>query len=145
MVSDMKKIRVASRRMRRDCATWPLSAAHMSTDLRRESRKRTEEDKDRREAGDNSRVSRFLHDEEHDGDGQTTEDGWQRTHANVRNVVICIAVADVLEHKVAIEADKPACQAEQELGERRMDIKVILTEDVVGGKLAKMDLVKTDG
>lgn len=54
-----------------------------------------------------------------------------------------VAVADVGKVELAVEADKPAHEAEEEFCERRVDIEVVFTEDIVRGELAKVDLVET--
>ncbi len=53
-----------------------------------------------------------------------------------------VAVADVLEAEVTVIANEPACKTEEKFRERRMDVEVVLSEDVVRRELAKVDLVE---
>jgi hypothetical protein len=47
-----------------------------------------------------------------------------------------VLVADVLEVEMAVEAGEVAGETEKHFGERRMNVEVVLSEDVVGSELA---------
>lgn len=71
-------------------------------------KKRTKKNKRSRERSDDGGVSALLHDSEDEGNGKTTKDSRKRAHPNKRDVVIGIAIANVVEVEFAIEANKPA-------------------------------------
>ena len=58
-------------------------------------------------------------------------------------MVFSITVANVLECEVPIEANKPPGECEEKLGERRVYVEVVRPQEVIRGKLSKMDLVET--
>ena len=58
-------------------------------------------------------------------------------------MVLRVAVSDVLELELAVEADKPACETEEELCERRVDVEVVFSRDVVCCKLSEVYFIKS--
>ncbi len=88
-------------------------------------------------------MARLLHDSVDDRNSETAEDGGQGAHANVWDMVVGVAVANVLELKVAVKAHEPAREPKEQLGEWRVDIKVIRPENVIGGELSKMNFVES--
>jgi len=102
----------------------------------------TEKNDDSRECTNYSGVSTLLHDTVYNRNSETTENRWQGTQSPVWYVIGRVAVTDVREVKVALKTDKPSSKSEQHLCEWRVDVEVVLAAEVVGGKLAKMDLVK---
>ena len=53
-----------------------------------------------------------------------------------------VTIANVLEAKVAVITDKPASKTKEELRERRVDIEIVLSENIIRGKLAEVDFVE---
>ena len=53
-----------------------------------------------------------------------------------------VAVPNVVEGEAPIEPDEPAGKTEEQFGERRVDIKVVLARNVVCGEFAEVDLIK---
>lgn len=96
------------------------------------------------ERGNGGRVARLFHDPEDDWDGGGAQEGGERAHADEGHLVDGITVADVGKIEFAIESNEPADKAEEELGERWVHVEVILAENVVGGELAKVNLVEND-
>ena len=91
----------------------------------------TEQDDRGGEDGNNGRVTAFLHDSVDNGDSETTEDGGKSTHAHVGDMSLSVAVANVLEAEVTVIADEPACETEEEFRKWRVDVEVVLSEDVI--------------
>ena len=58
-------------------------------------------------------------------------------------MVLRVAVSDVLELELAVEADEPASETEQELCEGRVDVEVVFARDVVCGELAKVYFIES--
>lgn len=58
--------------------------------------------------------------------------------------MLCIAVADVFKLKVPIESGEPASQSEQKFSKRRVDVKVIFSENIIRRKFSKVDLVESE-
>jgi hypothetical protein len=56
-----------------------------------------------------------------------------------------VLVPDVLEVEVAVEAGEIAGETEKHFGERRVDVEVVFTEDIVGGELARRERVGGEG
>jgi hypothetical protein len=59
-------------------------------------------------------------------------------------MAVGIAISNVVELEVAIEAHKPAGKTEEEFGERWMYIKVIFALDIMGGEFPEMYLVEAE-
>src|SRR6266446_7614812 len=107
----MKKIKVASRRIKRDWAMCALSLTMYKRDGQNEPRRRHTKEEDRsRESGDDSRIPTLLHDSINNRDRQTAKDRRECAHADIWNVVRGVAIANVVEVEVSIEAYKPASQ-----------------------------------
>ena len=106
-------------------------------------RRLTEKKDDSGESTNYSGVSTLLHDTVYNRNSETTEDRRQGTHSPVWDVTGRVAVTNVREVKVTLKTDKPSSKSEQHLCEWRVNIEVVLATQVVGGKLAKMDLVKS--
>ena len=60
-------------------------------------------------------------------------------------MVLGVAVSNVLEREVTIEADKPSRESKQKFCEGWVHIEVILSKDVVGSKLPKVNLIEASG
>lgn len=137
-------MRAPSRRIRRVSVMWRLSYKDnesLDDDSRRSrsARGRTEEDQARRERSDDDRVSALSHDPVDDADRETTEDSRHAPHADIGHVDavdrVDVLVADVVELEVAVEAREPPAETVQHLRERRMDVEVVLAQDVIRGEL----------
>ena len=72
------------------------------------SRKHTKKNKRSRERSDDSRVSALLHDSVDEGNGKTTKDSRKRAHPHKRDVMVGVAIANIVEMEFPIEANKPA-------------------------------------
>ena len=81
------------------------------------------------------RVARLPHDHEDGRDGQGPHRGGHCAVCNVGDLVCDVRVANVLKQELAIVADQPACESEQELAERRMHIEEVGSLEVVRGEL----------
>lgn len=57
-------------------------------------------------------------------------------------VVLGVFVPDSVEPEIPIETARPPCQRVQELGKRRMNVKVIFSPDVLGGEGSEVDFVE---
>lgn len=102
----------------------------------------TEKNQNRRKCGNNGRVATLLHDEVDNRDSQAAQDGGESSHANIRDVILSIAVSNVFEIEVPIESNEPASQTEEQFCEWRVHIEVVLPQDIVRGKFTEMDLVE---
>lgn len=58
-------------------------------------------------------------------------------------MVLRVAITDIVELELAIKANKPASESEEKFGKRRVDVEVILSEDVIGSKFTKMNFVES--
>jgi hypothetical protein len=58
--------------------------------------------------------------------------------------VLGVRVANVLKVKAAVEADEPARERVEHLGQRGVHVKIVLPPEVLGGEAAKVDLVEDD-
>jgi len=76
-------------------------------------REHTKQDDRGREGRNNSRIPALLHDRINNRDGETAKDRRKRAHANIWNVVRGVAIANVVEVEMSIEAHEPASQTEQ--------------------------------
>ena len=141
----MKNISVASRRMSLDCATCALSGRKSGHVVYSQNvMARTKQDEDRRECRYDCTVAALLHDTVYDGDGQAAQECGESAHADVGNVGLSVAVANVLETEAAVIANKPASKTKEEFREGRMYVEVVLSCDVIGGKFAEMDFIETE-
>ena len=70
-------------------------------------RKRTKKNKRSRERSDDSRISALLHDSVDERNGKTTKDSRKRAHPNKRDVMVGVAIANIVEVEFPIEANKP--------------------------------------
>jgi hypothetical protein len=77
------------------------------------------------------RVARLPHDHEDDRDGQGAHRSRHCAVCNVGHLVCDVRVANVLKQEVAIVADQPACESEQELAERRVHVEEVGSLEVV--------------
>ena len=114
----MKKTRGASRRMRRVCTMWALSARAGRVRSAPHASARsglTDEDEAGAEDADQTRVATLAHDAVHDGRDRAAEERGQHAQADVRHLVLDVAVPDVLKLKVAVVPDDPAGESEQQL------------------------------
>lgn len=127
MVRERKKIRVASNKMRRDCAMCALSGGDNVRVVGRGRYVplRTKKDDRRRKRCDQCSVSTLFHYSIYNWDGKTTEDCGESTHSNIRNVIFRVVVADVLKAELTIESHEPASEAKKELCEWWMYVEVI--------------------
>lgn len=57
-------------------------------------------------------------------------------------MILSVAVANVFEVEVTVEANEPAGETEEELCKRRVDVEVVFTENVVGSEFSKVDFVE---
>ena len=98
-------------------------------ELRHDSQRivRTKQDDTRRKCRNHSSVSTLLHDPVYNWDGETTKNCRQDTHSHIRDVVFRVAIANVLKVEVTIEPNEPASEAEKELCEWRVDVKVVFS------------------
>lgn len=71
------------------------------------------------------RISGFPHDEEDHRDGQSPQSGRHCAESDIRNFVIDIGVADVVEQKVAIVANQPPHESEEQFAKWRVHIEEI--------------------
>lgn len=129
----MKNIRVASSRIRRDCAICALSETNASEI--RESRLwfmlRTEQNDCCRKRCDYCGITALLHDSIDDRDCEATEDSREGAHSDIRNVVLGITVPDVFKLEVSIESGKPASESEKKFGKRRMYVEIIFSKYII--------------
>lgn len=84
------------------------------------------------------RVARLPHDHENGRDGQSTHRGRHCAVRNVGDLVCDVRVANVLKQKLAIVADQPACEREQELAKRRVHIEEVGSLEIVGCELSEV-------
>lgn len=91
----------------------------------------TDSDKSSGKAGNSSGETSLLHYAINDRNSNTSEQCWKRPHANVRNMVLGIAVPNLLKVEGAVVSYKPAGGSEHHLRQRRVDVKVVLPRDVV--------------
>lgn len=89
------------------------------------------------EAGGDT-VARLPHDEVGDGDGQGTEDGGESTEGDVGDLVVNVGVANVFKLEVAVVANEPAHEGEEELGKRGVNIEEVGSLEIVGSKLQRL-------
>lgn len=92
---------------------------------------RTEKNDRRRERSNDRRITALLHDGVNNRDSQASHNRRERPHADIRHMAGGVAVSNVLEHELSVEAHKPAGEPEEQLRERRVDVEVVLAEDVV--------------
>lgn len=104
---------------------------------------RTKQDNTGRERCNDCRITALLHNRINDWDGKATQDSGESTHSNKRNVIYRVTIPNVFELELSIEAYKPTSQTKQHFGERRVNIKVVLSWDIVRRKFSKMDFIKT--
>jgi hypothetical protein len=107
--------------------------------------RRTKADKRSREGGDDGRVSSLLHDGVYEWDRKRAKHCRKSTHANERDVVVRVRVTDVFKVELAVKADEPSSKSEEHLGERGMDVEVILALDVLGSKFTEMHFIEAGG
>jgi len=138
----MKKIKIESSKINLDCVTCALSGCHEYRDSPGRVWKLTEKDNDRRKGSNDGRVSALLHDIVYSRNRETAEYGWQGTHPPVWNVINRVAVTDVREVKVALEANKPSRKGDQQLRKWGVDVEVILATKIIGSELAEMNLIE---
>lgn len=105
----------------------------------------TEKNKERGEGCNYGRITAFFHDGVNERNGESTECSRESAQADVRDVVFRVAVADVLELELTVEAREPACKTQQHLRERRMYIEIVFALDVVSCELAKVHFIETTG
>lgn len=101
----------------------------------------TKENQPSRKRSDQHRVSTLSHDPVHHSNRQTPKHSGHAPHSDVRDVNslfrIEVLVSDVLEVELSVEACKVSTEAVKHLGEGRVDVEVVLSEDVVGGELIR--------
>lgn len=140
----MKKIKIASSKISRDCATCALSGFRKCHGLNIwKSQELTEKDDNRRKSSNDSRVSALLHDIENNRNRETTEYSWQGTHSPVWDVISRVAVPNVHKVKVALETNKPSRESDQQLRKWGVNVEVVLATQIVGSELAEMNFIKT--
>lgn len=66
-----------------------------------------------REGRNNSRIPTLLHDRINNRDSETAKDRRKRAHADIWNMVRGVAIANIVEVEMSIEAYEPASQAEE--------------------------------
>lgn len=94
-----------------------------------------EKDESSSENASGQAVARLPHDQIGDGNGKGAENGRHSSVSDVGDLVGNIGVANVLEVKVAIVADQPAHEGEQELAKGRVDIEEVGSLEVVRSEL----------
>lgn len=104
---------------------------------------RTEKDNRSRKRCNHCSVTALFHNSVNDRDGETTKECGQSSHSHIRNVIFCVAVADILEVELAIKSNKPASEAEKEFGEGRVYVEIVFSCDIVGGEFPKMNFVES--
>ena len=87
-------------------------------------------------------MSGFLHDRIDDRDCKTSKDGWQGTESNIWNVILRVAVTDVLEVEMAIVTYEPTSETKQHLGKRWVHIEIVFSSEIVRSKLSKVYFVE---
>ena len=102
----------------------------------------TEKNDYSRESTNDSRVSALLHDGVYNRNRETTKHRRQGTHSPVWDVVGRVAVTNAREVEVALKTNKPSRKSEQQLRKWGVNVEIVFATQVVGGKLAKMDLVE---
>lgn len=144
MVSDIKSMRVASRRIRRDWAMCALSEKHICKKLNEMDNEEqlTKKNDARREGRHNGRITTLLHNHVNDRDGEGTKDGWKSAHPNIRDMVGRVAIPNIVEGEAPVEPDEPAGETEEQFGEGRVDVEVVFARYVVRREFAKVDLIK---
>lgn len=80
-------------------------------------------------------VPRLPHDKVYHRDGQGAKEGREGAEGHVGNLVRNVGVANVLEVKVAIEANQPANKGKEELAERRVHVEEVGLFEIVRGEL----------
>lgn len=103
---------------------------------------RTYCDESSRKACNSSREASFLHYAINDGDSDTSEQRRERSNSNVRNMVLGVAVSNLLKVKRAIIPNKPTSSSEHHLSQRRVNIKVVLPSNVMRREFSEMDFVE---
>ena len=98
-------------------------------------------DRSRKRSND-CRITALLHDRINHRDGKTAHDSGESTHSNKRNVIYRVTITDIVELEMSIEAYKPASQTKQHLGKGRVNIKVILAQDIEWREFSKMDFIE---
>lgn len=96
------------------------------------------------EKGGRNGVSALPHGEIDDRDSEGTKEGRHRAEGDIGDPVINVGVSDVIELEVAVKADEPAHEGEQELSEWRMDIEEVCPLEVERCELSKMNFIKHD-
>lgn len=81
------------------------------------------------------RVARLPHDQEDDRNDQRAQERGQSSEGYIRDIVLDIGIADVVEQKVAIVTNEPADECEQKFGEGRVDVEEVGAVDVVRREL----------
>ena len=98
-----------------------------------------EENKTGRNDAGRKAVAGLPHDQIDNGNGQGSEESWERAEGHIGNLVRNVGIANVLEKKVAIIAYQPAGEREEELAERGMDVEEVCLLKVVRSELIKFD------
>jgi len=121
------------------CAMAELEQRRGGRKGREGKRELTKENQPSRERSHQHRVSTLPHDPVHHSNRQTPKHSWHAPHSNVGNVDslirIEVLVADVFEVELSVEACEVSSETVKHLGEGRVDVEVVFSEDVVGGEL----------
>ena len=102
----------------------------------------TEEDNRGGEGCNDGRVAALLHNSIDDGNGETAKDSGESTHADIGDMGLCVAVADVLEAEGAVIAYEPTGETKEEFCKRRVDVEVVLSCNIIRSKLAEVYFVE---
>lgn len=104
----------------------------------------TEQDQGRREGRDSHGVPRLSHDSIHERNGDTSEYSAEASHSDIRHIGVGIVVSDLIESERTIKTNPPTRQSVQHLGQRRMNVEIVLSSDVVACKRSEMDFIEDD-
>ena len=104
----------------------------------------TEENKEGGEGGNGNGVARLAHDGVDQGNGDGAHDSDEAAHRDVRHAGPDVIVTDGREAEAAVVPDEPARKRIQHLGQRGVDVKVVLAPEVLVREAAKVHLVEHD-
>jgi hypothetical protein len=106
--------------------------------------RQTKENEGSRKGSNGDRIPRLPHDGINEGNSDTAHDGAKAPHSNERHIGLGIVVPNVSKGKNPIESKEPRCPRVQHLRQRRVDIEIVFSTDVVTGERSKVDFVEND-
>lgn len=80
-------------------------------------------------------IAGFPHNQENDGNSQGAQQGWKSSEGDIWDLVLNVRVTDVVEEKMAVKANKPTDEGEQQLRKGRVDIEEVDSLQIIGGEL----------